>query len=381
MSARLKVLVLPAWYPSPENPSTVSFLREHVRAVALYHDVVVLAAPREPVVLGQGVLFEESCEDGVKVVRMRYRRSRVPKTTLGVYLWSVLRAVRALAREGFRPDVIHAHFYSAALPAVVLGRVFRVPVVVTENAASFATGFSGVPLLEARLLMGMANLLIAVSESLRAQMEALGFRGTYRVIPNPVDTDVFAPDPLAKHRHPRPARLLVAARLHPVKDFPTLFEGLVLLERAGREFVLDVLGDGPCRVEYEALARSLGLGSHVVFHGFKDREAVADSMRRADVFVLTSLTENCPCVLLEAMASGLPVVASDVGGVREMVPGGMGSLFPKGDSRALAATLARTLESLDTYDPLKMAAYARSRFGLDAVGSQLDHAYRGLVAR
>ena len=380
MGRRLNVLVFPAWYPSPENPGAVSFLREHVRAVGLHHNVLVLVGSREPSAVSCPVLFERTVEDGVPVLRMRYRRSPLPKTTWLRYARGIVSAYRSVLRTGFTPDLIHAHFYPAALPASALGKLFRVPVLLTENSASFAVGLNGMTRLEARFALARVRLVIAVSGSLRFQMEAAGIRQEFRVIPNPVDTGVFFPDPSLRPSAAGRKRVLIVARLHPIKGFSTLLNGLAILKRSREDFVLDVVGDGELRAELESLALRLGLRSRVAFHGFQPREVVADFMRRSHVFVLSSHSENCPCVLLEAMATGLPVVSSDVGGVREVVPKDMGALFPRGDAEAFAASLAWILDRLDSYDPFEIAAHARAHFSLEAVGGQIDEAYSRVLA-
>ena len=380
MRSRLNVLMFPAWYPSPARPFLATFHREHARATALYHDLVVLDAPREHTDGVRGRQVEEVVEDGIRIVRLRYGRAPVPKTTMVRYISAVIATYRALVRSGFTPDVIHGHLYFIALPAVILGRLFRVPVVITENAECFATGLSRADRLEARLALGLADRVLPVSRSLRVLMEAQGVRARYEEIPNAVDTKVFYPDAVAAARGEGPYRLLTVARMMPVKGVANLLRSLAVLRRLRTDFTLDIVGDGDHRAEYEALAASLGLGGHVRFLGFQSREAVADHMRAAHVFVLGSLTENCPCVLLEAMASGLPIVATDVGGVREFVPEHMGAFAPRENPEALARTIAAMLDRLASLDPAEMAAYARSRFSLEAVGAQVDRVYQALLS-
>lgn len=377
MKRRLNVLVMPAWYPAPENPAAVSFLREHVRAVARFHNVVVLVASREPSAVSASVFVEQAVEDGVRVLRMKYRRSPLPKTTGFRYLRGLLAVFRSIVREGFRPDLIHAHFYPAAFPALVLGKLFGIRVLLTEHSASYAVGLRGLTRLEAKLALGRVRLLIAVSESLREQMEACGVRGEFRIIPNAVDTRVFYPDP--SQRAVEPKRVLVAARLHPIKGLPTLLEGLAILARSRDDVVLDVVGDGELRPELVSLAGRLRLRQKVSFHGFQPREAMAAFMRRSHVFALSSHSENCPCVLLEALASGLPIVSSDVGGVREVVPKHMGALFPRDDAEACADALSSVLDRPEAYPPFELAAYARDHFSLEVVGAQVDEAYRQVL--
>jgi glycosyltransferase involved in cell wall biosynthesis len=102
-------------------------------------------------------------------------------------------------------------------------------------------------------------------------------------------------------------------------------------------------------------------------------------MRKADVFVLSSEWENLPCVLIEAMASGLPVVATNVGGIPEIMNDEVGMLVPPKDARALAQTLSNVLGHLDKYQGEKIACQAKRRFSYEAIGQLVHSLYKELV--
>jgi glycogen synthase len=154
----------------------------------------------------------------------------------------------------------------------------------------------------------------------------------------------------------RPARLLAVGRLTAQKGVDVLLDALA---RPGLEgAVLDVVGDGDWRGRLEAQAGRLGLTGRVNFPGWRDRDALAAVYRAADVFVLPSRDEGMPNVLLEAMASGLPAVASRVAGAEDLVADGeTGFLVPPDDPEALATALRRLIG-----DPaLRAAMGARAR--------------------
>ena len=153
---------------------------------------------------------------------------------------------------------------------------------------------------------------------------------------------------------------------------------------AGRhraDFVLDVVGDGPSRAELEGLATALELDDAVTFHGIQAKAGVARFMANADFFVLPSHEENLPCVVIEAMASGLPVVATDVGGVAEMIDERRGTLVPDGDRGALADAIDGMLDRHERYDRDHLVAYSAKRFSYDAVGRKFSEIYAELLDR
>jgi glycosyltransferase involved in cell wall biosynthesis len=260
---------------------------------------------------------------------------------------------------------------------MIVGAAARLPFVVSEHSSEWAaTGISKGALRRARISLARAALVCPVSEYLRARIEAHGIGARFRVVPNAVDTGLFAPDPAARSG---PARLIAVASLLPAKGVPQLIEAVAGL--AGREFVLDLVGDGPHRAEYERLAHDAGLGDRVVFHGYQPKPAVAALMQSADFFVLPSLGENLPVAVLEALASGLPVVATRVGGVPELVDERNGLLVEPGDAGALRAGIERMLDGYGDYSPEPIRERAVSRYSLDAVGDAWSAVYRSVLDR
>jgi glycosyltransferase involved in cell wall biosynthesis len=141
------------------------------------------------------------------------------------------------------------------------------------------------------------------------------------------------------------------------------------------EVHLDIVGDGELRGQYEALAGKLGIDGRVTWHGHRPKPEVADLMRAADLFVLTSRYDSNPCVLIEALGSGLPVVATRVGGIPGMVGEADGLLAEPRDPQSIAGALETALAEPERFDRARIAAAARERYGLEAVGRAFAEAY------
>jgi len=116
----------------------------------------------------------------------------------------------------------------------------------------------------------------------------------------------------------------------------------------------------------------------VSFHGFQPKSVVATFMRQANFLVLPSLWENSPCVVIEAMASGLPVIASRVGGISEVVTEDVGILTPPNDPALLAAALAKALQQPDRFERRRLASMAK-RYAPAVVGREIDAVYRNVL--
>jgi len=370
--SRLRVLVVPKWYPWPDRPVFGAFCREHARALATQHEVVVLASLAMPRPGFAIFRLEDTVEDGIRTLRVRYRRPFLRPAAMGFQLLGMLAAWRRLRREGWRADVVHAHVFEAAPPALALGRLSRAPVVITEHYTGFQRGLvKGYDRLLAKLSFERADLVAPVSEELAGHLRALAPRATLEVVPNVVDTETFEPD---GGREVGSRRLLNVAALAEKKGHRFLLEALRDLPDA----TLDIVGDGELRAELERHAAELGLAGRVRFLGERSKQEVAELMRAADLFVLPSLAENLPVVLIEAQASGLAAVATSVGGVPELVDDAAGMLVPPGDPTALAAAIRTTLDR--DVDSAALAARARDRYGYEAISGRWTAIYERLLS-
>lgn len=142
-------------------------------------------------------------------------------------------------------------------------------------------------------------------------------------------------------RPPGPCELLFVGRLDAVKGVVVLFDAVASLLAAGTDLRLTLVGDGPQRAELERRATALGIAGSVTFAGYRNQVEVQQHLRDSDVFVLPSFAEGVPVSLMEAMAMSLPVVATNVGGVTELVRDGLnGFVVAPGDPVALEAAIA-----------------------------------------
>ena len=360
----LKVLVLTTSYPSSESPVDGIFVREHARAAALAGaDVRVVHLQRTP---GRGLYELVPEDDDPPLVRVRYRRFGRPLSYL-----AFAAGARAAAGD---PDVVHATSHLAALAALSL----RKPLVYSEHWSVFLPDNPArlsAPLTRAtRFALEHARLVLPPSEAMRATLAKLAPRARLRIVPNVVDDELFQP----AERHDGGERRLLTAGLlgaNGAKGVDYLLDAVALLARERNGFRLDVVGDGELRGDYEAQARRLGVDRLVEFHGFRPKPELAAEMRRADLFVLASRFENNPCVVLEAMASGLPVVATRVGGLPELVDERSGLLAEPRDPASIAARIGEALDRLERFDRDAIARRARERYGREAVGKLLVAAY------
>ena len=242
-------------------------------------------------------------------------------------------------RHARRADLIFANWSICGVAAGIVGRLWGCPVVTTLRGEDANRVVSSVV---QRILLGLclrlAERVVAVSDDISNQMKELFPKMADKVvmIPNGVDL-VPHREESSKDLENVVIRLLMVGSLIPRKCVETALEALAQLPEI---FVLTVIGDGPERGALMELTETLGIRERVHFVGHVQPEHIPGWLVKADILVMASRSEGRPNAVLEAMAAGLPVVGSDIPGIRELVaPEVNAKIFPVGDSEKLAACL------------------------------------------
>ncbi|MDE3136084.1 MAG: glycosyltransferase family 4 protein [Acidobacteriota bacterium] len=319
----------------------------------------------------------------------RYRASvlHTPETTLEAGLKKRGHSVKAFSHHadlsGQSFDVIHVHHlgYGALRAAVDTSRA---AFVYTSHDGSALAGVR-VPYrrhLASRFVMARADAVVALSQA-EAEFESRRYQlsgAMHAVIPNGIDTTVYSCARRRSGGSRRSWRLLFVGQLIASKNVDVLLRAIARL-RAPVE--LDLAYQNPAlEIPLRNLAASLGLLDKVRFLGAKSPFELAGLYQHADVFVLPSAAESLPCVIAEAMLCGTPVVATDVGGIREQLAG-YGSLVSPGNSAELAAAIGSVLDHYEWFSSLgeSMSQSARRRFSIDAMADRHLKLYAELLGR
>ncbi len=329
-------------------------------------------------------------------LRARYAACGIPIYSFPIdslYGASAVRQGRAFAAHCRREriDILHCHDVYSNVFGSIWGRAARVPGIVVSRRW-WATHNSGKLRVANRLAYRLATRVLANSDSVGASLVADEGVASRRVVvvPNFVEPEAFdAPLPAARAAGraalglPGHARAVgIVARLDPVKDHATLLHAFALLAPRLPDVHLAIVGDGPRRAALEALTAELGLAARVHFAGMRPNRP--NPHHWFDVSALASLSEGFPNSVVEAMAASRPVVATDVGGVRDALSDGVtGLLVPPADAGALAAALERVLEDPAAAEAMGRAGRARAeqRFSAGPVVAGLVSLYGELARR
>lgn len=375
----MKLLVLSSTYPSRTNPTLGIFVHERVRHVAQHVETVVVAPvpwfPANALVRGRAVADTPTAEvrDGLSVYHPRFLCPPLVGKTLdaALYAASLGPFLRRLRRR-FPFDLIDAHFtFPDGVAAAWLGCLFRRPVAVTVRG-SHDLRHAGFRLRRRQIGFALrtAAHVIVVSRSLAAFAADLGAApDKIRVIPNGVDSTRFFPSDREEARSrldlsPDRVVLLGVGTLTESKGHRRLIELLPDLLSVRPKLLYVAVGNDTRRRDHrrqlEATVRRLGLEAHVWILGPRPQEEVRTWMAAADLFCLATRTEGWCNAIAEALACGLPVVTTDVGGNSEIVRHGHdGFLVPFWDRARFAAAVLAALDA--PWDREAIAARAARR--------------------
>ena len=363
-SKRLRVLLFTNLFPNPEDHTRGIFTGQLAHELAEICDLTVVCPlpwfPRWSFLRRFPRWYEfarvpqEYKIHGVQVYSPKYViLPRISEPILGALMffgsfmtvWKLHRRVRF--------DVINSMWlYPDSVAAGWIAKLLRIPMVPTAlgcdvNRMLNEGGKRG----QILSMLRRAPSITAVSEALREGMVSEGIPAArISTIPNGVNGSLFFIRDKLKARAelslPTERKIVVyVGRLSEEKGLSTLVEAAGKLRRRRDDFLLCLVGDGPLMSELQARVEELGLTGNVRFAGQQDHNAVANWLGACDVFCLPSLREGCPNVVIEALSSGRPVVASRVGGIPDMVRADTGVLVEaqhvEGFATALDAALAR----------------------------------------
>ncbi|MCC7162690.1 MAG: glycosyltransferase [Anaerolineae bacterium] len=321
------------------------------------------------------------------VMHEQVARDTKGKTRFAQFVRAYLHAARRAVTSN-KPQVIHAHWWlPGGFVGAVVSKLTGTPLVITTHGTDVAQlERAGWAKTLARFAFGQASAITCGSEYLRKELARQGVADPerIRVIPmpvNPLFAQAQAPESKKKGEE---FEILAVARLTRQKNIETLIEAIAILRARGIAARLKIAGDGDQRQSLQEKARAAGLEAFVQFLGLAPQSELPALYAECDVFVLPSVREGMGLVLAEALLCGAPVIATNSGGVTDIVRDGeTGLLFPERDANALADALERYAREPHYAARLAQAGRARvmERFTPERVAEQFFQVYERVGAR
>ena len=382
---RKHIIFLARWYPHRYDPMFGLFVQRHAEAAALFNDITVIYCQEQRALSIEHNAhnsqptahcnFEivRTLENDVDTIRVYYKK---PKNKI----LSLLRFYRAnmKALKMCKPaDMIHVHILTRlGVIAWIQKLLHKTPYIITEHWSRYlpGNGFGGfLRKLFTKIVVRNAETVTTVTENLANAMRNHGLKNdNYVVLPNVLNLDMFH----ISEKNNAPCKIIhISCFEDKSKNISGLLESLKIIDDKGIDFQCTLIGEGMDLEVMKEKAQNLQLINKVSFTGLLQGQELADKLSSGDFLVLSSNYENMPVVILEALASGLPVVSTNVGGIKEMVDETKGILVEPKNKEALAEALIKMIETHKNYDANYLRNSVIEKYGYESVGRFLSRLY------
>ena len=376
----MNVLHLLSWFPTPDDPTLGNFCVRMIDALPEdCHSVILSVCDGKDMTKS----FEVKEIPGAHHTHVQIY-IRPPKNSI-VRKLKMLRmyqyGLKYIKQRFFKPDLIHLHVaYPLGQFALLWKKLFGYKYVLTEHWTIYQPQNKEVLVGKLkRKIVKIANnseLIMPVSLDLQRCMEGHGVHNRFKVIYNLVNTDIFKLG--APHTSGKKQILHISTLRDEAKNFSGILRVIERLRQQRDDFELHVIHDYDAP-EFKTFVKEHHLEDCVIFHGKKTSAEVAEAYQNADFFVLFSNFENLPCVIVEAFASGVPVLSTSVGGIAEILSPERGILIPQGDEDALLQGMNNLLNHYQEYNREAIRSYAIKTFAAQNIGQQIYEEYKKTI--
>lgn len=393
----MNILFLSSWYPNRVMPTLGNFVQKHAEAVALTENVCALFVCSDANCKEKFEITEQVI-NGVYTVNVYYK-----KVEHGIPLLSQLQkanryfkahklGLALIDKKMKQIDVVHHNIlYPAGIFALWLKRKRNIPYIITENWTGYLPSknikLDWLQRFLSKKIAKNAAVITPVSLDLKKAMISHGFESRYEIVYNVMDTKFFFPAEKKQNESESGERKKIKfVHISTLDDAHKNISGMLRvakeLSKQQSFFEIWFIGDGDTAPHIKT-AQELGIyNSFAFFDGTKTTKEVAEIMRNADCFVMFSNYENLPCVIVEALASGIPVVSSTAGGIPEHITEDLGLLVAPLDENALLASLNKAIVNIRVgkYKASELKAYATENFSYENVGRKFVEIYRKILS-
>lgn len=391
LTGKKNILFLTSWYPCREDTTLGIFVKRHGQAIATQHKVTLLYVIADSEMKPGEFQLEKNELGNYRELIIHFGKSSKQKNFISrLNTYKLMRnfyesgILKALEWSG-EFDLIHMNIpWPYGKFARLLSLKLKLPIVLTEHWTGYhksADRFKGYLLRsEIRKTINAAHVVCPVSQNLMDVMQERGLKAKrWMVVPNVVDTSMFFPS--SAERDPsKPFRFIHVSGLDDEqKNISGLLRAFRAFYQKNRNAELHMIGSGKDEPRLKLYSNELGLTLRgVFFKGRIEGQELAEAYRMADAFILTSRFENQPVVLLEALACGLPVISTNVGGISEVIHEGNGILIVPDDEQVITDALEKMVAKYDTFNRAAIRKEAVERYSFEAVSKAYSEVYKQL---
>lgn len=376
----MNILFISRGYPTKKYPMNGIFEYDQAKALSDYgHNVIFGFVDLRSIRRFRKFGFEKFEKDGILHYGINIPLGRFPRSVLSFFGYHGLKILyKKIKKECGKPDLMHSHFLYKSNDAVQLKKNNNLPLVITEHLSNLMEENIDTELLEVGdKTYKNADEVITVSPGLKKVIKN-EFNLKTKYIPNIVDTEIFQFNNLNKTNN---------------KEFNFISVG-ALIDRKGMDLTINafnkafknnpgikltIIGGGREKKNLESLIKELNLEDRIKLTGRIERKKIAEYFKQSDVFVLASKGETFGVVFIEAMASGLPVIATRCGGPEHFIKKEQGLIIEKNNIDKLVKAMKNIYKNIDSYDNKKISKMTVEQFSPESVAEQITEVYKKVL--
>jgi glycosyltransferase involved in cell wall biosynthesis len=358
------------------------FIQKQADAISVFCNVAVLYVHSDPLA-SKPYEIDVADENGIKVVRIYYKESNIPFLSWFLKIFKFFKAHRLglKALRSFQPDLLHVHVLTReGIVALAVKIWIGLPYVITEHWSRYlpaSNSFHGIfRKMITRRVVRSSSAMITVSETLKKAMLKVDLTNPdFLVVPNPVEMKMFT---IGGRPGIRSRRRIISISCFEdrSKNISGFLNAVKSLSDRRSDFECFLIGDGPDFELEKKRADKYGLlGKNVFFTGLKEQNELVKEIQAADFMVMSSNYETFGTVVIECLSCGIPVVATNVGIVPEVINKTNGIMIPTGDHNALVAAIDTMLDQVNSYNPETIRNTVLNRFDNHTIATQLLEIY------
>ncbi|MBQ8484715.1 MAG: glycosyltransferase family 4 protein [Bacteroidaceae bacterium] len=378
----MKVLFVTRGFPSDKDPMSGNYEAVQAKAIAAKgHEVAVIAVRWLN-------LLHIFCDKKVRsrvVNNIRiYECNRIklsiphvyfPKFELWVQKWQFKKVYNQCVQDIGTPDIVHAHILMCAAPATYLKQELHLPFVITEHWSRAFSEHMLKRVVNLTPAYHIADKVICVSKALSENLrQKCGLDSI--VINNMVSNEFFRTR--KKKNQSDSFKFIAVGSVKRVKRFDLLVEAFALCQFP-KNVILEIVGEGPERALIAGMVQELYLSDQVKLLGMKTPEELSDLLCQSDCFVLSSHLETFSIVLIEAMAKGLPIIATKCGGPETFIRTEDGLLIEKDNVKEMAEALKYMLNHVNEYNSEEIRQHCYDHFSQDVIADMIINVYNQVI--
>lgn len=366
MNKKLHILFLSSWYPSKVLPTNGDFVQRHAEAMATKHQVTLVHVVTDET-LNKVEIVDEIINNVRTIIAYNPKRNKLLK--LLFFFKTYVSIIKSIGNF----DIVHLNIsFPKGLIALYLKKIKQKPYIISEHWTGYQypknKSIGVVEKMLSKMIVKNASYVCPVSNNLKESMTNFGLKGSYYRVPNVVNLSNFNLAPI-------PKKFTITHISHmgnEHKNVKGILNIISSLQTKIPDLHFNLIGDNS--IKYDQLIKDLKIKNVTIIEQIPNSK-VAEYLKNSNAFVLFSNYENLPCVILESFACGVPVISTDVGGIKEFFPDNFGYLIEPKDEKELEKSILKIYNSELNYNKKTMHSYASENFSVNVICSQFSNIY------